>query len=498
MKLRGIIELVLGNFICLRGYATMKELYSISSADENYQRDSIDKHHGEMADFLRRQRYLFFPEVVLGTCLEGNDTSESLGMALVDSLYGGEKVKEEYENFKLTTFIHNDNREQKRVTRGEITLDITSVQQKKDDGNLLFHRIDGNHRLSAAEFAVDGEFDNLKVPFSLIILPNESRLNELSKVIFHNINYKQIPLSKEQNLKLILEDEESFSDEILLENPFGWEYYLSRKIKEKLNYNYIPHLKSAIEKDTRTFLVETFKYLIDKDKLLEEDDTVNGFSKLLSSVNSLFSGTKLAITTNGGLLGAFLYYQQTSPQKVQLFKKWVLKNHIYELTEVDIDGFVKIFDKIAESKKKEIFISMQFSDETKQNYEAIKNAVEEVNRICKEDISIHEIRIDQFNTGFSYDINDEILSLIENCGLLIADLTKGNKNVYHEIGYLMGLNQGKGLSHENFILIHNSGIGKSQDDIGFNLVSIKQLRVSDSNALRQDLIEQIKIYYGLE
>jgi hypothetical protein len=63
------------------------------------------------------------------------------------------------------------------------------------------------------------------------------------------------------------------------------------------------------------------------------------------------------------------------------------------------------------------------------------------------------IRIDHFNKGHSYTINDEILKVIEGTGLLIADLTFGNRNVYHEIGYLMGLNQGKGLLQENFILI---------------------------------------------
>ncbi len=65
------------------------------------------------------------------------------------------------------------------------------------------------------------------------------------------------------------------------------------------------------------------------------------------------------------------------------------------------------------------------------------------------------IRIDQFNQGYSHNINDEILDLIEDSGLLIADISHQNGNVYHEIGYLMGLNQGKGLEHKNFILIKN-------------------------------------------
>lgn len=61
----------------------------------------------------------------------------------------------------------------------------------------------------------------------------------------------------------------------------------------------------------------------------------------------------------------------------------------------------------------------------------------------------------------------------------------------------MGLNQGKKLPQENFILLHNDSIGITKDDIGFNLANIKQLRVKDTNGLRQDIKKQIEIFYGL-
>lgn len=35
------------------------------------------------------------------------------------------------------------------------------------------------------------------------------------------------------------------------------------------------------------------------------------------------------------------------------------------------------------------------------------------------------------------------------------------------------------------------------DDVGFNLSNIKQIRVNDSNNLREQLKQQIAIYYGL-
>jgi len=197
------------------------------------------------------------------------------------------------------------------------------------------------------------------------------------------------------------------------------------------------------------------------------------------------------------LLGAFIYYQLQAPAKALRFKAWVLKNHIFELDNLNSDDYIKIFDKISDSKKKQIFVSMQFCEATKPNFEAIKAAISDVNRDCGQEFELNEIRIDQFNTGYSYSINDEILKFIEDSGYLIADLTCGNKNVYHEIGYLMGLNQGAGAKQDNFLLVHNSQMGDVAQDFGFNLVDIKQLRVSDTNELREQLKIQIKAYYGL-
>ncbi len=478
-NLKGTLSNTFGGFLTIRGTALFSDIVALSSP-KDYQRAILPDHLLEIEKFYERGEAVFFPEVILSLELQYNFTLSDApplnGDPTNHILHGG-KFKSNIDQIVV-----------KPTKNGSATVSIP-------DGMKPFGRIDGNHRLSVQKSsAVLTE----EIPFCIVLFTTNI-ISKNEKTLFFNINSKGRPLTTEVALKAIIDDSDNFSDDELQEEPsFGWEYYLSRKIKEQLNYSFIPHLKNAIEPDPRTFLVYTFKYLISKYPSLEADSTIESFLTLLSNVNSLLDGTKLANTTSAGLLGAFIYYQQTSPQKVHLFKKWVLKNHIYELTDLDIAGFVKIFDKIAESKKKEIFISMQFSDETKQNYNAIKDAVDEVNRNFNEDIGIREIRIDQFNTGFSYNINDEILSLIENCGLLIADLTKGNKNVYHEIGYLMGLNQGRGLSQENFILIHNSAVGNSQADVGFNLSSIKQLRVSDSNSLRQDLTEQIKIYYGLK
>ncbi len=201
-----------------------------------------------------------------------------------------------------------------------------------------------------------------------------------------------------------------------------------------------------------------------------------------------------------GLFAAFLFWQlhpQASEGQRQQFTGWVLRTHQYALRSINTADLLKIFEKIAESRKRQIFISMWFDPSTKANYEAIEAAVADLNSAHQLDIKLRPIRVDQFDTGFSYEINQEVLDLIESSGLMIADLSGGNRNVHHEIGYLMGLNKGHGLPDENFLLVHNEALGPPAKDIGFNLVSIKQLRVTDTNTLREKVKEQIAIFYGL-
>ena len=69
---------------------------------------------------------------------------------------------------------------------------------------------------------------------------------------------------------------------------------------------------------------------------------------------------------------------------------------------------IKIFDCVLEARKKTVFGSMQFSSETEGNYQAIKDAVDEVNNTCSLDLNIREIRIDQFKKAIP-------LKLMMNC-----------------------------------------------------------------------------------
>ncbi|WP_227566987.1 hypothetical protein [Acinetobacter bereziniae] len=91
----------------------------------------------------------------------------------------------------------------------------------------------------------------------------------------------------------------------------------------------------------------------------------------------------------------------------------------------------------------------------------------------------------------------DALALLEDSDLLIADISHQNGNVYHEIGYLMGLNQGKGLDQKNFILIKSDSPPFNENRVGFNLTDIKQIRFTDTLTLKRQLEESLKVYYQL-
>ncbi|AWP59321.1 hypothetical protein B7P02_15445 [Bordetella bronchiseptica] len=87
--------------------------------------------------------------------------------------------------------------------------------------------------------------------------------------------------------------------------------------------------------------------------------------------------------------------------------------------------------------------------------------------------------------------------MVNGCGLLIADLTQGNKNVYHEIGFLMGLNQGRTAAQDNFILLADNQQIQSDAAIGFNLRHWQQVRFDDPLDLKMKLVPSLEQHFQL-
>lgn len=486
---RGAYAESLGGFHTVRGYAKLSELARCSVADTAYQRELEKKHRDEICSFYQKGEFLFYPEIVLGLELivDYNRPRATTGDPLQHIIKGN-------------IFKSNVNNVKVRANKQKLATDLRRVNINVDGAQKPFKRIDGNHRLAAYETMADDPANDKLAPFCIILF-SSAQVNRDQKAIFYNINSKALTLTSEERYKSIVDDVTGFPDDVL-ERDFGKAFVICRHILPGLNFNYLLNLKNVFGqndegKDSRRSVIinslNAFELLHPGHDL----PSVEELLPIIGELNEIYLDDRLKSSTSEGLFSAFLYFKLGKGYFPIMFSTWVMKNHIYNLNQINAIDLIHIFAQIAQSKHQQIFISMQFSNETNPNYKAITEAIEDINNTYSFNIKWEDIRIDRFHKGYSYSINDEILKLIEESGLLIADLTCGNKNVYHEIGYLMGLNQGHRLPHENFILLHNKSIGKLEDDIGFNISGIKQIRVTDTTTLQEVLKEQIKIFYGL-
>ena len=530
MIFAGILHTSLGGFTVIRGVAPLGDLARCSEFNPKYQRNLIETHKAEIERFLADSQYLFFPEVILSASLRFafNAYRGTRKIDPVNDILFGHGFTSNVNDLKVTT-VKTRLPRALEVVGGTNAPQLAYLELPEDqvDNGLKLFRIDGNHRLSAADDARPGEANyGLPTPFCIVLHEDSDQAERFEKVVFHNINAKQIPLTSEENLRLILEAGESslFDDRTLLESPdFGLAHYLARKLLAEIDDRYLEALEGPL-KNRRSLALALTQFLIGKGVISETEDTslldaeVSRMREAFKTVNTIYKERpKLAKNACHGVLVAFLYFAlHNEGRQLRAFARWVTSNridhlapvtttqglgyhyHLGRIQAVDATSLVSVFESVLTARKREIFISMAFS-KTKATHEAIKNAVQQINNKHNLDIRLREIRIDQFNKGHSYTINDEILELIEGSGLLIADLTFGNHNVYHEVGYLMGLNRGKGLEQNNFILIVDKTRGnKLESDIGFNLRNWQQLRFEDTLTLADDLTESLEIYYDLK
>jgi len=516
MILQGVVDRSLGNFTCLRGYAPLRDLFVISEPDPSYQRNLITHQQHRMEKFLDDGEYLFFPEVILGASLGGETNIEAVSNFNL-SFNSDKGVKFEFSQFKLNYSVTtrkslDDSRTSILYRRAAI--DINNNKLKAGTFS-KFHRIDGNHRLSILNNNLDTpltedkiqRYGNLNVPYCLVLFNDDMSMQKFSRALFHNLNYKQIALTMEQSLKQILEDETLFPDDILIDK-FGPEYLLARKILDSWDLTMIPNISRVIcpsnseKMSKRTFLLKTFQNLQANGYLTFSDEStelnVNDFKGKLGKINTLYEHRKLSNQSNTGLLSAYFYYAYQSPAILRIFNNWVLENHIYQTQDIEAQELIKIFNCVLEAKKKTVFVSLQNGGKSEENYSAIEDGIRELNAEFHLDIEVRPLRIDLLNKGHSFNINQQLLDLIEQSGLLIADLTFGNKNVYHELGYLMGLNKGKDKSHKNFILLHNKSLSKPENDISFNIQDMQQIRATNTNEIRHKIKEHVGRYYSLK
>ena len=420
ITLSGVLDFSIGNFLCLRGFANYKDLANASQGKPEIQRALISKHEEDIASFLNDGDYRFFPELILSlSLLTGQNYAE------VDAFF---------------TAIRN--RQEWRKKLGDI--DITVMNHRAGDKNRVVHiafdenkkmlnRIDGNHRLSAARAVTT----DLTVPYCLILCRNEIEENMYSRAIFHNINAKQIPLSLEENLKIILKNPQVFSDDKLKnDKSFGWNFYLARKTLEEVDFSYFPIINTYIKDSCHSFFVEIYAFLLEKNVVEKADTSIAKLkSQLIDIENALRESEIIATTTNIAVIGALAYYKLTDSFKYRGFLSWIKKNNIGNVAHLHIGDVINLYNEIYLHVPKKVFLARWYPSQEDSEYPnanhriaALKEVVEELN-LELTDLGTRE-------TG-TFDIREVMYHDIRECDIFIADLSGARHNVMVEVGYAL-------------------------------------------------------------
>jgi len=301
----------------------------------------------------------------------------------------------------------------------------------------LFNRIDGNHRLTAAE-EVESYKSDILAPFCIILLNQNDTDAKHQSIIFHNINSKGLALTSEENLKAIFENN-SFSDDEL-ERSFDWVYVKARQLIPEIDQDYLNDIHHVFENGMRNSFVCGLKFLKEHGHLTKKT-SLKSIKENLGSVNAIYKGEpRLKACKELGLLTAFLYYSFKGGSEENAlaisFKNWVLRNHIDEIKDIDAQSIVDVFNKVHASQIK-IFMAMPYQ-EAKVNdaNNALKNIVLDIKKRNPHlNLISHPVMQTHSPTN---DIIVDILGKIETCDIFIADITANNANVLYEYGHARG------------------------------------------------------------
>ena len=599
-KLEGIIYKTFNHYVVLRGFAPIKDLAAISHKPESYQRPAITSHKDDIIRFLgdNNNEYRYFPEITLACRV--NDYEE-----LIRSVGGANDV--DWEDARVIPGLKVLS--QKIPFTGYRARHANLVKNNNRD----IVRVDGNHRLESFDNEDDDiwleydmkEIGKLIVPFT-VIFSNAEVADRFEAGIFHNINFKQVPLRLEASLRIII-DVDAFDDK----EKLGYEYPLAIKLIKHIenadlrsipwlqNHNNIEidyyrtsclrivqllkHQEKIIQKkkdEAEKLYRKSNNELKEKDNIIrsvgEEIETlqnslrrqeidysdfrfrseyretrdnlknvknnksilvrerdelkhslhyynsiatkcgnylsniknVNRIENVIYKLQSVYNDFSEAQRGNIAFLCALVYYALLDENQMNAFVTWAKVNGINQITEPDdlsTDSslnLINMFEQIYQSKKNEVFVSMQFGDsQSELIYEKIIRSIELFNQKHSGiQLNLHPIRIDRTIEQSTYSIQDKILEAIQNCSLIIADLSSHNINVYHEIGYAMGIARSNNML-PNMILLYKENTDHNKDNtdvdkfVGFNLRNLSQLRFKDYDLLVDGLVKRLEKHY---
>lgn len=461
MILRGILDRSLSSQLCIRGFAPIKELARISKADYSYQRSLINKQRIKISNFLDEEKYLFFPEVILSYKVQYDlaKAAETPSLSPLQLLDRNKKFKSNVDKSQIRYSpkryrASQDVRGSDELRMVELILDDSVLNNLIETEKHPFNRVDGNHRLSAAEHSTTDRINRMIIPYCVILTEsvfdssvlgfNEEefyhRSSKFEKVVFHNINTKSANLTSEENLRVILEDQENFPDSEIKEK-FGSDYMLTRKlgliIPNESIRDALPNVIKAFEVggkiNKNAVLNALIGFLLDN-KLIKSNASVERLKRVIWKVNNEFYGFEnLTDTSNPAFLIASCAIEVDDKHDLNSFIIWLAKNHLGQLDEVSAESLYQIYISIHDKGPK-VFVAMPYDKEVVHTWNEMFNRI--ADKINEENkgvgLTVYPIMT---HDGMSRNILNEMLTQIDDCSIFVADVSKSNPNVTFELGY---------------------------------------------------------------
>lgn len=319
---------------------------------------------------------------------------------------------------------------------------------------------------------------------------------------------------KENSIRLIEEEIESLQKSLRQQEIEHFDFRLRSEYREtKVNLENVKNNKAILvrERNELKHSLHYYNFVVTKcANYLDSIKDVNYIGNVIYKLQSVYNEFSENQRGNIAFLCALVYYALLDEAQLNAFIKWAQMNGINQIVNPDdlsVDSssnLINMFEQIYQSKKNEVFVSMQFGDsQSELIYEKVIRAIELFNQKHSGiRLNLHPIRIDRTIEQNTYSIQDKILEAIKNCSLIIADLSSHNINVYHEIGYAMGIAKSNKML-PNMILLYKENTDHNKDNtdvdkfIGFNLRNLSQLRFKDYDQLVEGLLKRLEKHYGV-
>ena len=454
------------NFTVAKTFLTLKELAQFKIYDEGYQRQRDEKHEADIKEFLTKtgQTKRYLPDIILAIRHEDINLDAA------------------------TTYLSNDDFYIRKL-KSYSMIRIAFWNQRSLEHIKI---VDGNHRIAAIKhlFAEhpNSDLSNFELGVTFIITQNNQSDFENEMALFYYLNAKSKPLLPIDFLSKALDDK--LDDETA--RDIDWWLYIFKKSYHSLHDLFSDKISS----------IEVKQVIANSCDFLANSIKKNDFGSLpnfLGIVREIIEEKSIAdfiANKNLYVLLNILYflYQQTgdknkSIQEIKDFYRWLSQDAKLKQFE-DFENLYQTYKETYIPKDFKIFIAMQFAGQDSV-FKAISKTIKQVGKEL--DLPLVCERIDKHVTGTSYQITDEIFKKIKHNGLLIADITHKNPNVYLEVGYAMGLAKAKNIQNQVLLFVKDEG---KDTEVGFDLQSYKQCRYKDTEHLRELLEEELNAYYS--